>query len=129
MLRYGFASGSMVPGSSPANLDLSSTMSLQLSFFSNDLALPITAKIWTNGNANVYSKSLVFGALIPATTGIASFDFSGVGDLTDVDAISFEFDPTSGGDFTLVKVSSVPEPASLAGIALGLVAFARRKKQ
>jgi hypothetical protein len=48
--------------------------------------------------------------------------------LGDVDAIVFDFDGAADGDYAFSNMQAVPEPASLAVLALGALVVTRRRK-
>jgi hypothetical protein len=131
LLGYGFDFGSTAVGSNPLNMDFSSSPILNVTFRSNDLAQPVFATIYTNNGASSFTRSLnVMGGITPSSPVTYGFDFtSDAGSLTDVDAITFNFDPAPGGDFSLQGVYSVPEPASVAVLAIGAAAMLRRRKK
>jgi len=130
-LGYGFASLSSTPASSPLNLDWSATSLLDVTFRTNDLAQQVTATIFTNGGASSFTRTLnIAGGITSAFPQTYSFDFStDAASLTDVDAVTFDFDPAAGGDFSLTSINTVPEPMSLAVLAIGAAALLRRKKK
>ena len=129
-LGYGYANSSTTAASNPLNLNLVSNPLLKLTFDSNDVVQPVTASLTLNGGASTISlTSNAPGGIAPGSPFVLTFDFTSVaGTLVDVDAITFDFDPAPGGDFSLSTVQAVPEPASLAVLAIGLVALKRRRK-
>lgn len=130
-LGYGFANLSATPASSPLNVDWSSTPLVEITFRTNDLLQPVTATIYTNGGASSFTRTLnVAGGITSASPQTYIFDFSSdSASLGDVDAVTFDFDPSAGGDFSLQSINTVPEPMSLAVLSIGAAALLRRKKK
>ncbi len=137
-LGYGFANASNSISSNPLNLDMSSNHILRLTFTSNDVAQTVYATIQgtdLNSGVNNFTVAVnVPGGITPSNPLDVDFDFSTVdpgyllGPFSDIDGIAFDFNPAPGGDFSLTTVQAVPEPASMAVLAIGLVALKRRRK-
>ncbi|MBS1703728.1 MAG: PEP-CTERM sorting domain-containing protein [Armatimonadetes bacterium] len=130
-LGYGYALSSTSPASNELNVNWTSTPLLSMTFRSNDIAQNVTATIYTNGGASSYTRTLgIAGGIVPASPQTYMFDFtSDAASLGDVDAVKFDFDPAPGADFSLTGINSVPEPASIAALAIGAAALLRRKKK
>jgi hypothetical protein len=130
-LGYGFANTSAVPASSPLNFDMTSNFLVNMNVRTNDLLLPVTVTLYTNGGANSFTRSLNVAAGINSASPVTyQFDFSSdAASLGDVDGIKFYFDPTAGGDFSLNNIQTVPEPMSIAVLSVGALALLRRRKK
>lgn len=130
-LGYGYASSSTTAASSPLNLDLTGNSLIAVNFRTNDVAQPASVTIYTNGGASSFTRNLaIAGGIVSASPQTYVFDFSSdAANLGDVDGISFSFDPTAGGDFSLNSINAVPEPMSLAVLSIGAAALLRRKKK
>lgn len=130
-LGYGFGSSLTVPASNPLNLNLTSIPIVSLNFRTNDQTQPVVVTLYTNGGANSYVRTMnVLGGVFSVSPVAYNFDFtSDAALLGDVDGIQIDFDPASGGDFSLNGVQTVPEPASVAALALGAAVLLRRRKK
>lgn len=130
-LGYGYASVAGPAGSDPLNIDFSSNPLVKLVFRSNDITLPTTVKLITNGGASSFSRSLnVSGGIVPASPTTFTFDFTAdAASLSDVDGIVLSFDTAPDGDFAVTNISAVPEPASMAAITVGIAAMLRRRRK
>lgn len=131
VLGYGYAASSTTPASNPLNLNLTASPLVNVTFRSNDLLQPVVVTMFTNGGASSFTRTLnIAGGITSASPQTYSFDFtSDAASLGDVDAIRFDFDPAAGADFSLTSINTVPEPASMAVIGLGVAALLRRKRR
>ncbi|HLO99820.1 MAG TPA: PEP-CTERM sorting domain-containing protein [Fimbriimonas sp.] len=128
-LGYGFSSGSSVPTSAPLNLNFGTEQTFRINFRSNDQLMPVKVTLFTNDGADSFSGTLnIPGGITTAAPQFYDWNFTWYG-LADLDAITFDFDPAEGGDFSLNSIEAVPEPASMAAIAVGIAALIRRKKK
>jgi hypothetical protein len=127
---YGFANNSTSVGSNALNLNFTSTPKIQLTVRSNDLALETDVYLITNNGASSYVRSMVIpGGITASSPQVMTFDFSSdAAMLGDVDAIVFDFDGAADGDYAFSNMQAVPEPASLAVLALGALVVTRRRK-
>ena len=130
-LGYGYANSSTVVASNPLNFNFMSIPIIDLNFRTNDLTLPVTVTLYTNGGANSFSRSVNINAGIFSGSPLSyQFDFtSDAASLGDVDGIKIYFDPAAGGDFSLNGIQAVPEPMSLIALSLGAAALIKRSKK
>ena len=130
-LGYGFASTSTSVGSNALNMNFTSAPILAVEFRSNDLVQPVTAMFYTNNGASSFTRTLnISGGITPSSPVVYSFDFTtDAASLGDVDAITFNFDPQAGGDYSLKSINAVPETASFAALAIGGMALLRRRRK
>ncbi len=130
-LGYGFANSSTTPASNQLNQNMMSMPIIDINFRTNDLAMPVTVTLFTNGGANSYSRSATIAAgIFSASPTSYQFDFSAnAASLGDVDGIQIYFDPAASGDFSLNGVQAVPEPMSLTALSLGALVLLRRRKK
>lgn len=128
-IAYGYSNGSTAPDLN-LGLDFSSSPIFSMDVRSTDVAVPysVTLGSTTLGLSASRTGSLP-GAVTPSMNITSSVDFSGESFLNDVDFIVVEFDPVVGGDFSITKIQTVPEPGTIAGVGLALAAFARRRKK
>jgi hypothetical protein len=125
-LGYGFAANSTVPMSNALNFNMTSAPIVRVRFLSNDLPNAASVTLY-KGNNTTEVRSLSIPALSGATN--YDFDFSSVAaTLGDVDAMKFSFNTSSDGDFALQNISTVPEPASMAVMGLGIAAMLRKRR-
>jgi hypothetical protein len=110
---------------------MTSNFLLNMNVRTNDLFLPVTVTLYTNGGANSFTRTLNVAAGINSASPVTyQFDFSSdAASLGDVDGIKFYFDPTAGGDFSLNSIQTVPEPMSIAVLSVGALALLRRRKK
>ncbi len=128
-IGYGYNTGSAVPNL-PLNLDFSGTPIFSLDVRSTDVAVPYTVILGSSTLGVAAQRSgFLPGAVTPSMNAVATLDFSGEATLADVDFIYLAFDPVVGGDFSITKIQTVPEPGTIAGVGLALAAFARRRKK
>ena len=125
-LGYGFSSAAAAPGSNPLGLNLSTSPIIKINFRSNDLAQPVKATLYLANNTTISRTVTAASSFSPFST---SLDFSAdAAALGSVSAITLDFDPASDGDFAITNVSTVPEPASMAALGLGIAAMLRRRR-
>jgi hypothetical protein len=126
---YGFANGSTSVGSNPLNINLMTQSQLRVTFLGSDLPMVATAIVFTNNGAGSFTRVLNLpGGITNGQT--ATWDFSAdAASLGDVDAIVFDFDSSPSGDFGISRLESVPEPATMAALGLGVAALLRRRKK
>jgi hypothetical protein len=125
-LGYGFSSAAAAPGSNPLGLNLSTAPIIKINFRSNDLAQPVKASLYLANNT-VLTRTV--NAASSSSTFSTSLDFSAdAASLGSVSAIVLDFDPSTDGDFAITNVSTVPEPASMAALGLGVAAMLRRRR-
>ena len=131
LLGYGYANSSTTSASNQLNQNFSSSPIVEVNFRTNDVAQPVVVTLYTNSGASSFTRTLsVGGGITSANPQSYLFDFtSDAANLGDVDGISIFFDPTPGGDFSLNYIQTVPEPASLAVLAIGGAAMLRRRKK
>lgn len=113
-----------IAGTVDLNIDLTSTPILQLSMISSE-ALTVRTELYSGGALIGAVMASNGGSLTPYTM---NFDFSAF-NLTDVDSILYKFDPLPGGDYVVGSAQAVPEPATMAALALGAGALLRRKRK
>ncbi len=130
-LGYGYANLSNTPTSNPLNKNFTVNPIVELNFRTNDLTMPVTVTLYTNGGANSFTRSMTIASGINSSLPIAyQFDFtSDAASLGDVDGIKIFFDPAPSGDFSLNGIQAVPEPMSLTALTLGGFALLRRRKK
>ena len=127
-LGYGFAPGDTHAGSHSINLDMSHDPLVQLDFLGNSSPLHIDATIFMGPNH--YTETVDFMPITPGTHGLLTIDFSEAGPgLHKVDAILFDFHPEPGARFAVGRIDTVPEPATIAGLAFGIVGFVARRRK
>jgi len=117
------------------NQNLTGTTALRLNFLANDRDVTAWAYVGTNMWTNVSRTSLLVAGNQDSPF---SVDFNlaslttwvGTGaNLSDVDQIVFVFQTKPAGDLALSSVETVPEPASMAALGLGIAALVARKRR
>lgn len=113
------------------NADLSgmSLDGLAINFLSNDLDLEYEITVVSAEGANTARANGVIGSGVDFTSVVPFASFVGTVDLADVDQIIWEFDAAPNGDFAISSVGAVPEPGTMAVLALGAAALLRRRRK
>jgi hypothetical protein len=112
-------------------IDLSEFDRFRIHFAENTRDLNLKFGVVTSGGAGVaIGQNLLIAA---GTTGVVEIDrglvaFDTGADWSKVDELVFQFDPMSGGDFAIASVEAVPEPATIALVAIGIAGIARRRR-
>ncbi len=126
-LGYGYANGSTAAVSNPLNLNQTGSPIFAVTFMSNDLPNATTVTLYSSTTGGSVARAFNVPALAsPATF---NFDFTGEAALADVDSVLVSFSPSANGDFGVSRIESVPEPASIAAIGIGLVGIARTRRR
>lgn len=128
LLGYGFSSGSSTPDA-PLNLNWAGSPVFLINVRNTDLSVPVTVEIGSTTLGQSATRMGTLPAAITAGNVPVNFDFTGEAFLGDVDYIKVTFDPQSEGDFTITDMQVVPEPATIAGVSVALLAFARRRRR
>lgn len=109
--------------------DLSGKSQIHIAFtefdFANGEVLPVTVTL-SDGQATV-SHSLSLGEN-ELDLFFSLGEFGGI-DLSSIESILVEFDPTIGADFRLGHMSAIPAPGILAVMGLGGIALGRRRRR
>ena len=126
-LGYGFATNNTTPGSLPLNFNFSNAPKLAFDFTTNDLAQSLKVTLYRNDSSSV-TRTVTVPTLAGPTTVMADFT-SDASSLSSVTAMTFSFDTPRDGDFSLRKVTVVPEPGTYAAVGLGMLVMLRRKRK
>jgi len=95
----------------------------EIAFVDNDKQVQVDAILRKNG-AILSSGS----AIQPAMGGASILTLNmNAADMAQADSITFLFKADASGDFGVSRINAVPEPAALAGLAIGLVAIVSRR--
>lgn len=104
---------------------------IRITFLGNDLPMNAEAVVSTyrqpDDGWSIRDITVAGGQTSSFTVDFLFSDFTGDADFADVDRIAFVFDSSRAGDFAIDKIEIVPEPTSLVGIGIGLVAILRRR--
>jgi len=133
-----FAAGSNIDGfETPdwaVNLALSNFSldgnAVRLNFVGNEQTLFVNVFLGSESGSTRYSKTVAGNQFLPFTVDLTGADIvsNSTTTLASFDSILFTFRSTNSGDFELGSIETVPEPASMAALAIGAVALLRRRK-
>ena len=104
---------------------------LRLNFNGNEQKLFVTVFLNSELGLTSYAKTISGNQFTPFSVDITAGDLVGSAPGTtfnNFDSLLIRFGSTNSGDFELGSVEAVPEPASIAALAVGAVALLRRRK-
>jgi hypothetical protein len=114
------------------NLDWSAFDRFTLSFWYNDLApTNVTIRVESNDGANSSELTQVV-PVVNNPSHLVTWTFANfVGDanFADVDSVRITFSPQEAGDFLVRDFQVVPEPATMAALAIGVGALLARRRR
>lgn len=132
-IGWGFKSDANPSGyaTSDLNANFSGDTSLKLDFLANDLPLDLTVAVQTNGGGYATKTvSVPGGQFAPFSVAVNYADLTGASfSIGDIDQIALFAKTSPSGDFALSHVESVPEPAPMIVMGLGLVGLLARKRK
>ena len=105
---------------------------IRLNFNGNEQPLAITIYAQNETGFTKYQKTVAGDQFTPFTVDFTSADITtvtGSGSLASFDGLGFFFQSSPSGDFDLKSIEVVPEPTTIAGLALGAVALMRRRNK
>ena len=126
-LGYGYANNSTVAGSNALNINSTGNPLYVVTFMQNDLPSTATITLFSSTLGSVSRTVNIAGGVTSVTP--YTFDFTGASQLARVDAVTLTVNPLPSGDFAIRRIESVPEPASMAAIGIGLVGLARARRR
>lgn len=115
---------------SDLNDNLSGFDRFRINFLANDNPMKVTITVsTTGGGTSSMMKSVAGGQFSAFTEDFLFSGFAGGANFSDLDKISFLFDSSASGDFAVDSLQAVPEPATMAALAVGLSLIARRRRK
>ncbi len=129
-LGYGYLIDNGQIGTQDLNHDFTGESAFKVDFLANDL--PLTMNVYAGDYETTMAQATVNvagGEVDPFTVLVPFSSFAGSVNWNDVDQVVFEFITSPSGDFALSNIQSVPEPASIAALALGGVALINRRRR
>ncbi len=127
---YGYALEGDTPIPQDMNLDLSGDSAFRIHFLANDLPLSV-AVLAGQYNTGFWRGTIDVpgGQLDPFTVDVPFSSFEEGIDWADVDQIVFDITGSPSGDYAISRLETVPEPASIAVLAMGAAALIARKRR
>lgn len=120
-ILYGF--------NSDLNVDFSGFNAFKVNFLSNDLPMTMLVGLGSTSSSQfeVISVPVASGVGFSVTVPFSLFtSFTAFG---DVDFLGFGFDSVANGDYAIGGLEAVPEPATMAALAVGLGALVARRRR
>ena len=117
------------PGFAPRDLTAEGD-TIATHFGANDLALHMVTLVYSADGGHSSYETTVSPGTDFAQKSLYS-DFMGTADFTQVNRVVFLFDTAQGGDFAINSIdtlTTVPEPATLAILGLGVLPLLRRRR-
>jgi len=137
-LSYGNITTPITGGNIPNwSVDLSGTNydfgggNLLLNFIGNEQPLAVRAFLLSENGLTIYEKTVAGNQFSPFSVELTAADLtsSSLTSLSSFDTLYVSFHSSNSGDFELGSIETVPEPASIAALACGLVAVLRRRNR
>jgi hypothetical protein len=133
-LGYGYfgvaADGTFFYDSGNNFTQLAGLQELVFDFDGNDQPLMLQVRFFSNGSVNRYAKNVAGGQMTPFTVSITNADLmNGMPMWGNFDALRIDFFTSNAGDFQLSQITAVPEPTTMAALAVGAIALLRRRRK
>ncbi len=103
---------------------------IRFNFISNEQSLGVRVVLASEAGYTFYDKTVAGSQYSPFVVDLTSADISSGSptSLASFDTMYVRFLSDYSGDFALGSIETVPEPASMAVLGLGIAALARRKR-
>jgi hypothetical protein len=111
------------------DVDLSGYNAFKVNFVSNDLPMTMSVALGSRTNGDFEAVGVPVASGVGFSVTVPFSLFSTFTSFNDVDFVAFAFDSAPSGDYAVGHLEVVPEPASIAALAVGMGALVARRRK